>query len=288
LQGAEISNNHSNLVEQSLFLPRSYESLVLFSRQFQTILKSKDNHPVSAYRRLAPSSTFGGTSNNPRTLSTSSPSKDAAWRPQPPFSISNQKTVCDPILPTALLFNFKCKALTLTRTFHPAEKGKPYPLSQHRGKVVLVVNTASKCGFTPQLKALESLNKTMSTKHPDEFVILGFPCNQFAGQEPDDKTQSSCLANYGVTFPILDKTEVNGDNSEPVWGWMKKQWPWGVWPCTFESVMWNFEKFLIGRDGKVVQRWTSVTKPGSLTKAIEAELAKGKTTKAGKVGEGGL
>jgi peroxiredoxin len=105
--------------------------------------------------------------------------------------------------------------------------------------------------------------------------MLAFPCNQFGGQEPDDETQSSCLLNYGVTFPVLAKTNVNPSESgkeEPVWEWMKKEKTfWGI-----QSVKWNFEKFLIGRDGQVVARWTSIGSPKSLQKAIEAELANGK------------
>jgi glutathione peroxidase len=92
---------------------------------------------------------------------------------------------------------------------------------------VLIVNTASKCGFTPQYEGLEKLYKKIKEKHPDDFTILGFPCNQFAGQEPgtDDDIQSFCLVNYGVSFPIMGKTEVNGDRAEPLYEWMKKEKP---------------------------------------------------------------
>lgn len=109
--------------------------------------------------------------------------------------------------------------------------------------------------------------------HPD-FEILGFPCNQFGGQEPgsNDDVQNFCQVNYGVSFPVLGKTDVNGGNVEPVWEWMKKAKP-GL--LGMQRIKWNFEKFLIGRDGKVVQRWASTSKPESLKATIEEELKKG-------------
>ena len=172
------------------------------------------------------------------------------------------------------------------------KKGKPYPLSNLKGKVVLVVNTASKCGFTPQFEGLEKLYKgahptpspsymtiplisptELKPNHPD-FEILGFPCNQFGGQDPgsDDDIQSFCQLNYGVSFPVLGKTEVNGANPEPVWEWMKNEKP-GL--MGLQRIKWNFEKFLIGKDGKVVQRWASTSKPEGLKSYIEEELKKG-------------
>ena len=156
---------------------------------------------------------------------------------------------------------------------HSTEKGQPYPLSTLKGKVVLVVNTASKCGFTPQFAALENLYKSVSTSYPDKFVILGFPCNQFMQQDPgdNDTIQEFCQVNYGVSFPILGKTEVNGDKAEPVYEWMKKEIP-GI--LGFKRVKWNFEKFLISADGKVVQRWASTAKPETLEKPILEEIKK--------------
>lgn len=155
--------------------------------------------------------------------------------------------------------------------------GKPYPLSQHQGKVVLAVNTASKCGFTPQFGGLETLWKKIQAneKYKDDFLILGFPCNQFGGQDPDsdDKIQEFCQLNYGVTFPVLAKTEVNGNNPEPVWEWMKNE---KAGLLGMKRIKWNFEKFLIGRDGKVVNRWASVTNPSSLESVIMQELEKPK------------
>ncbi|KAF2220899.1 thioredoxin-like protein [Elsinoe ampelina] len=158
------------------------------------------------------------------------------------------------------------------------KKGQPFPLSTLKGKVVLVVNTASKCGFTPQFAGLETLYKDVKKSHPSDFEILGFPCNQFGGQDPgsDDQIQSFCQLNYGVTFPVLGKTDVNGDKAEPVWEWMKSEKP-GI--MGLKRVKWNFEKFLIGKDGKVKGRWASTTDPATLKGAIEAELKKG----AGKV-----
>ena len=163
-------------------------------------------------------------------------------------------------------FNFKTKD----------KRAQEYPLSQHNGKVVLAVNTASKCGFTPQYAGLETLWKNISQKYPDQFVILGFPCNQFNGQDPgsNDDIQQFCVMNYGVTFPVLGKTDVNGNNAEPVWEWMKGEKP-GL--MGLKRIKWNFEKFLIGRDGKVVQRWGSMTKPETLEKDIIAQIEKGKS-----------
>ncbi|OTB11456.1 hypothetical protein K445DRAFT_322041 [Daldinia sp. EC12] len=153
------------------------------------------------------------------------------------------------------------------------KKGGELPLADYKGKVVLVVNTASKCGFTPQYAGLEKLYKDITAKYPNDFTILGFPCNQFGGQEPgtNDDIQSFCQVNYGVTFPILGKTDVNGDKAEPVFEWMKAEKP-GL--LGMKRVKWNFEKFLIGRDGKVKERWASTTKPESLEGPILAELEK--------------
>jgi len=153
------------------------------------------------------------------------------------------------------------------------KKGTPYPLSQHTGKVILVVNTASKCGFTPQFTGLEALYKKISSKYPDQFVMLGFPCNQFNSQDPgsNDEIQEFCQVNYGVSFPVLGKTDVNGDKAEPVYEWMKSEKP-GL--LGLKRIKWNFEKFLIGRDGKVVQRWGSITKPENLESDILREIEK--------------
>ncbi|MCJ1357247.1 MAG: hypothetical protein MMC33_007243 [Icmadophila ericetorum] len=158
--------------------------------------------------------------------------------------------------------------------FEPLDKkGQPYPLVDLQGKVVLVVNTASKCGFTPQFEGLEKLYKDLSTSHPDKFTILGFPCNQFRNQDPgDDNTiQEFCKVNYGVSFPVLKKVDVNGEKAEPVFEWMKKEMPGTL---GLKRIKWNFEKFLIGSDGKVKARWASTTKPEALKDSILKELEK--------------
>ena len=161
-------------------------------------------------------------------------------------------------------------------TFTPKDKvGTEYPLNQHKGKVILAVNTASKCGFTPQFAGLESLYKKITSKYGTEaFTILGFPSNQFGGQDPgsNDEIQNFCQVNYGVTFPVLGKTEVNGDGAEPVWEWMKKEKP-GI--MGMKRIKWNFEKFLIDQDGKVVARYASMNKPEGLEKEIDALIQKG-------------
>lgn len=137
---------------------------------------------------------------------------------------------------------------------------------------MLVVNTASKCGFTPQFAGLEKLYQDMKAAHGDDFVILGFPCNQFGSQDPgtNDEIQTFCQVNYGVTFPVLGKIDVNGDKADPVFEWLKKEKP-GL--MGLKMVKWNFEKFLVGRDGKVRGRWASTTKPESLKADIEKALA---------------
>ncbi|ORY09015.1 glutathion peroxidase protein [Clohesyomyces aquaticus] len=156
--------------------------------------------------------------------------------------------------------------------FKPKDKkGNEYPLSTLQGKVVLVVNTASKCGFTPQFAGLEKLYQDTKVNHPD-FTIIGFPCNQFGGQDPgsNEEIQEFCQVNYGVTFPILGKVDVNGSNADPAFEWLKNEKP-GL--MGMKRVKWNFEKFLVGRDGKVKGRWASTTKPENLKDAIEKELA---------------
>jgi len=158
--------------------------------------------------------------------------------------------------------------------FKPVDKkGSAYSLQQLKGKVVLVVNTASKCGFTPQFEGLEKLYKEVKAEYPDDFEILGFPCNQFGGQDPgsNDEIQSFCQLNYGVSFPVLGKIDVNGDTADPVYQWLKKEKP-GL--LGLQRIKWNFEKFLVGRDGKVINRWASTSKPEGLRKDIEAAIKK--------------
>jgi len=163
--------------------------------------------------------------------------------------------------------------------FKPLDKkGEPYPLSNLKDKVILVVNTASKCGFTPQFEGLEKLYKEIKAEYPDDFLVLGFPCNQFGSQDPgsNDEIQSFCQLNYGVSFPVLGKIEVNGDKAEPLYEWMKKEKP-GL--MGMKRIKWNFEKFLVGKDGTVKGRWASTTKPEALKAEILGELKKGKASK---------
>ncbi|CAI4065024.1 hypothetical protein SKDZ_09G1990 [Saccharomyces kudriavzevii ZP591] len=148
------------------------------------------------------------------------------------------------------------------------KKGQPFPFDQLKGKVVLIVNVASKCGFTPQYKELEALYKSYKDQG---FTIIGFPCNQFGHQEPgsDEEIAQFCQLNYGVTFPIMKKTDVNGGNEDPVYKFLKSQKS-GM--LGLRGIKWNFEKFLIDKKGKVHERYSSLTKPSSLSETIEELL----------------
>lgn len=145
--------------------------------------------------------------------------------------------------------------------------GTPQSLSDYAGQVVLVVNVASQCGLTPQYEGLEALYR----QYKDQgLVILGFPCNQFAGQEPGTSAEISqfCSINYGVSFPLFERIDVNGDTAHPLYQWMKESEP-GI--LGIEAIKWNFTKFLIGRDGQVTQRFAPTTEPSEIGPAI-AEL----------------
>jgi len=148
-------------------------------------------------------------------------------------------------------------------------QGQPAPLAAQRGKVMLIVNTASACGFTPQFAGLETLWKTYADQG---LVVLGFPSNEFGGQDPgsDGEIASFCEMNYGVSFPMMSKVKVNGADAHPLWKWLTKEAP-GI--LGSKSVKWNFTKFLIGRDGKVLGRYAPTDKPESIAKDIEAALA---------------
>jgi glutathione peroxidase len=146
--------------------------------------------------------------------------------------------------------------------------GDEQPLKVYEGQVLLIVNTASACGFTPQYAALESLYKTHASRG---FSVLGFPCNQFGGQEPGDEAQikSFCDSTYGITFPMFAKIDVNGDHAAPLYDYLKKEKP-GL--LGLKGIKWNFTKFLVDRKGKVVARYAPTTAPAALTKHIGALL----------------
>jgi glutathione peroxidase len=146
--------------------------------------------------------------------------------------------------------------------------GKPVPLKEFAGKVMLIVNTASKCGFTPQYEGLEALYQ----KYRDRgLVVLGFPCNQFGAQEPGSAAEigSFCEKNYGVSFPMFEKIDVNGDATHPLYQWLKKS-ARGL--LGSERIKWNFTKFLLDRQGNPIERYAPVKKPEDLAKDIEALL----------------
>ncbi len=142
--------------------------------------------------------------------------------------------------------------------------GSKLDLAEKKGKVLLVVNTASKCGFTPQYEGLEKLYQQYGDQ---DFEVLGFPCNQFGGQEPgsSDEIAEFCSVNFGVTFPLLKKVDVNGADASPVFDWMKAEAP-GLMGS--KQIKWNFTKFLINRDGEVVKRYAPQDAPERIAKDI--------------------
>jgi len=147
--------------------------------------------------------------------------------------------------------------------------GKRADLSTQKGKVLLIVNTASACGFTPQFAGLEKLWESYRDKG---LVVVGFPSNEFGGQDPgsDGEIASFCQVNYGVSFPMMGKVQVNGAEAHPLWKWLTEQAP-GL--LGSKGVKWNFTKFLVGRDGQVIKRYAPNDTPESITKDIEAALA---------------
>jgi glutathione peroxidase len=146
--------------------------------------------------------------------------------------------------------------------------GRDIALDKYKGQVVLVVNVASKCGFTPQYKGLEELYEKFKSQG---FVILGFPCNQFGAQEPgnNDEIQQFCSLNYGVQFPVMGKVDVNGSKADPLYKWMKEAAP-GI--LGTELIKWNFTKFLIGKDGKVLKRYAPNEEPKDMAEDIQKAL----------------
>lgn len=145
--------------------------------------------------------------------------------------------------------------------------GEDYKLEEYKGKVMLIVNTASECGFTPQFEGLQALYE----KYKDQgFVILGFPCNQFGGQEPGSGAEANqnCKINYGVTFPIHEKVDVKGENQHPLFRYLTD----AAKGMLSEKIKWNFTKFLVDRDGNVISRFSPQKKPSQIEKDIEKLL----------------
>ena len=147
--------------------------------------------------------------------------------------------------------------------------GTNVPLSRYRGQVMLIVNTASACGFTPQFTGLEKLHQQYG---PRGLAVIGFPCNQFASQDPGDDAQIAnfCQKNYGVTFQMMHKIKVNGADAHPLYQWLTAEAP-GL--LGSKSIKWNFTKFLVGRDGRVIKRYAPQDAPEKIAKDIEAALA---------------
>jgi glutathione peroxidase len=146
--------------------------------------------------------------------------------------------------------------------------GQDIALSQFKGKVMLIVNTASQCGFTPQFGGLEELHKAYTGKG---LVVLGFPCNQFGAQDPgaDGEIAEFCQLNYGVSFPMMGKIDVNGPAAHPLYKWLSSEAP-GL--LGSKAIKWNFTKFLVGKDGQVIRRYAPTDKPADLAKDVEAAL----------------
>ena len=159
---------------------------------------------------------------------------------------------------TSNVYDFTCQTTA----------GKDQPLSDYKGKVLLVVNTASKCGFTPQFAGLEEMYK----KYQDQGLeILGFPCNQFGKQDPgtNDEIQEFCQLNYGVSFPMFGKIEVNGSGTDPLFKHLKKEAPGALGS---QRIKWNFTKFLVNTDGEVVKRYAPTVKPRDIEKDVKKLL----------------
>ena len=147
--------------------------------------------------------------------------------------------------------------------------GTEVPLSRYKGHVLLIVNTASKCGFTPQFEGLEALYRKYAGKG---LAVLGFPSNQFGNQDPGSNQEigAFCVQNYGVSFPMMEKIEVNGSGATPLYKWLTKEAP-GLLGST--AIKWNFTKFLVGKDGRVLKRYAPLDTPASMERDIEAALA---------------
>ena len=151
----------------------------------------------------------------------------------------------------------------------PQIDGTPLSFADLQGKVLLIVNTASACGFTPQFEGLEALHKTYG---PRGLAVIGFPCNQFGAQDAGTNAEigAFCLRNYGVSFAMMEKVEVNGDNAHPLFKWLKAEAP-GL--LGSEAIKWNFTKFIVSKDGRVLKRYASMDAPAKMAGDIEAALA---------------
>jgi glutathione peroxidase len=158
---------------------------------------------------------------------------------------------------------------TLTNLTATRIDGTPLSFADLQGRVLLIVNTASACGFTPQFTGLEKLHKTYADQG---LAVLGFPCNQFASQDPGDDAQIAnfCQKNYGVSFQMMSKIKVNGDGAHPLYQWLTAEAP-GI--LGSKGIKWNFTKFLVGRDGRVIKRYAPQDSPEKIAKDIEAALA---------------
>jgi glutathione peroxidase len=171
--------------------------------------------------------------------------------------------ICDSDFPTQerpmpSIYDFKAQSID----------GQSVPLEQFRGHPLLIVNTASACGFTPQFGGLEQLHQTYGARG---LVVLGFPCNQFGSQDPgsNDEIATFCQRNFGVTFPMMSKIDVNGADAHPLYQWLAAEAP-GL--LGSKAIKWNFTKFLVGKDGTVLKRYAPQDAPEKLAKDIEAAL----------------
>ncbi len=235
-------------------LPIAAIALALGARSFQLVSAER------AQTKTAPAK----TKSNAPAKTKSAPAKTKSSAPTAMKVNTPVKTEANARVETAKpmsFLDFKTQSLD----------GKPVDLSQFKGKVLLVVNTASKCGYTPQYAGLQKLSTDYSAKG---LTVIGFPANNFGGQEPGTNTEIGefCQKNYGVTFPLMTKVSVKGDDQSPIFSFLTKD----ANPAMTGDIGWNFEKFLISRDGKLVARFKSGVTPDSeeLKNAVEAELAK--------------
>ncbi len=176
------------------------------------------------------------------------------------FGLLTQLPASDTKEKTMSIYDFDVKRIS----------GEAVSMAEYKGKVLLIVNVASKCGFTPQYDGLEELYQTYKDQG---LAILGFPCNQFGSQEPGthEEIVTFCRVNYGVSFDMFEKIDVNGENTHPLYAYLKSE---ASGFLGSESIKWNFTKFLIDREGNVVERYGSATKPAAIAKEIEALLKK--------------